>query len=322
MSRNDKLEQERHQLIKNLVEQFLSSTYEQQKIAAASQIAVTILRSRPLCRRFNGSPLTGVYQAIYLQAKEHLISHLNQQYALAQVGIKSDSKINLIGLSSAYLYQLQIKIFQEIIDDSWLKKMGLTAQNFEINSELRAYALTELIRAIKFSGRICRPHIQKFSPKLYQRLYEEAVNETLCYVCLNIDLYDPERGDRKFMNWVNFKLDKTILKCYEKYNRHAKFEIPDSENLDRAIQPTPAVDLTEILRTYIAQDPQGIFSATHIRNRPDANFTSISLAKFSGQSWENISLELDIPIGTLSSFYNRWCRRFAPLLDTELKQYL
>lgn len=322
MSRNDKFKQEKHQLVEELVEQLLSSSYEQQRIAAIEKIAVTILQSRPLCRRFNGTPLTGVYQAIYLQAKENLIAHLNQQYRQAQADIKSNSRVNLPGLSSVYLYELQTTIFKQIVNDFWLKKMGLAAQNFVVNSELRAYALTELIRAIKFSGRLCRPHLRKFSLGLYQTLYEEAIQETLCYVCLNIDLYDPERGDRKFMNWVNFKLDKTLLKCYERYSRYAKLEIPDSENLDRVVQPAPRVDLTEILRAYIAQDPQEIFGATYIRNRPDASFTNIALARFSDESWSQISQRLDIPIATLSSFYNRWCRRFAPLLDTELKQYL
>ena len=321
MSRKDRFRQERYQLVEQLVKRFLNSTCEQQRIAVANQIAVTILRSRPLCYRFNSTPLTGVYQAIYLQAKAKIASYLSQQYSLAQANIKSNNKLDLIELSPPYLYKLQTTIFSEIIDNDYLKEMGITAQKYAVNSDLRTYALTELIRAIEFSGRLCRPHIRKFSPQLYHVLYEEAMHETLCYVCLNIDLYDPERGNGKFMNWVNFKLDKTLLKCYEKYNRYAKFEIPSSQNLEKISQPTPHLDLTEILQEYLIRDPQAVFSTTHVRNRPDANFQQIALAKFSGQSWKQISEQLDIPIATLSSFYNRWCRRFSPLIDTELKKY-
>lgn len=322
MSRIDKFEQERHQLIEQLVEKLLNSRYEQ-RLAIIDRIAVTILRSRPLCRRFSGMPLTGVYQSIYLQAKAKLVDYLDRQYQKYNSipTNKRSSSINSLGLSCTCLYELQTTIFSEILDDNCLKKMGLAAQKFELNSALRTYALTELIRAIEFSGRLCRPHKSKFSPTLYQMLYEEAIHETLCYVCLNIDLYDPNRGDRKFMNWVNFKLDKSLLKCYEQYNRYAKFEIPSSPSLNRIIQPSAVIDLTELLREYLIEDPQGVFASTHIRNRPDANFTKIALAKFSGQSWEQISQQLDIPVATLSSFYNRWCRRFAPLLDTELKQH-
>ena len=69
------------------------------------------------------------------------------------------------------------------------------------------------------------------------------------------------------------------------------------------------------------KDPDKMFTTVYIRDRPDANFSNIALAKFSGLSWEQISQQLDIPIPTLSSFYNRWCRRFAPLLKTELKKH-
>jgi hypothetical protein len=321
MSRINKFEQEKHQLVEQLVRRLLAINNEGQKTSFINEIVVTILRSRPICHRFKGMPLTGVYQGIYLQAKEQLIHHLKMQINSAQSTQKSGIKIVLQSLSAVYLYKLQTQIFLKNLDDQQLKDMGLAAQNFSLNSELRTYALTELVKAIKFSGRLCRPHRSKFSPDLYQRLYDEAIAETLGYICLNIDLYDPNRGDKKFMNWVNYKLDKSLLKCYGQYHKYAKFEIPSSQNLEQIVQVAAAPDLTEILREYIIRDPDQIFSTTHIRNRPDANFTQVALAKFSGQSWEQISRKLDIPIPTLSSFYNRWCRRFTPLIDTELKQY-
>ncbi|MEY2857512.1 MAG: hypothetical protein RLZZ74_1824 [Cyanobacteriota bacterium] len=321
MSRINKFEQEKHQLVEQLVRRLLAINNEGQKTSFINEIVVTILRSRPICHRFKGMPLTGVYQGIYLQAKEQLIHHLKMQINSAQSTQKSGIKIVLQSLSAVYLYKLQTQIFLKNLDDQQLKDMGLAAQNFSLNSELRTYALTELVKAIKFSGRLCRPHRSKFSPDLYQRLYDEAIAETFGYICLNIDLYDPNRGDKKFMNWVNYKLDKSLLKCYGQYHKYAKFEIPSSQNLEQIVQVAAAPDLTEILREYIIRDPDQIFSTTHIRNRPDANFTQVALAKFSGQSWEQISRKLDIPIPTLSSFYNRWCRRFTPLIDTELKQY-
>ena len=322
MTRIDRLKQERQKHVEQLVQQLLSTNNSSQATTAIHQIAVTILRSRPLCRRFNGLPLTGIYLEIYLQGKESLTEQLNKIYEMARSERLEQSQIGLRKLEYDYLDELQKQIFKANLSDLQLKQMGLAAQNYPINSELRTYALTELIRAIKFSGRLCRPHVKKFSSNLYQKLYEDALTETLCYVCLNIDRYDPQRGDRKFMNWVNFKLDKSILKCYEAYYRYAKFEVPSSSQIEQIVQPANATDLTQMLREYLVRDPEGIFKATHIRDRPDANFTNIALAKFSGQSWSQISQELDIPVATLSSFYNRWCSRFKPLLNTELKQYL
>ena len=320
MSRIDKLKQERHLLIIRLVQKLLNVGSEQHKSIVINQIATIILRSRPFCRRFQNTPLQGIYLEIYLQVKEQLTAHLNKQSLLSQ-GDRQSAQKSLKQLQPAYLYELQSKLFKSTLGDRQLKEMGLAAQSFAVNSELRAYGLTELVKAIKFSGRLCKPHRQKFSPALFQILYEEAVTETLSYICLNIDLYDPNRGSQRFMNWVNFKLDKSVLKCYEKHSRYAKFEVPASQILEQIVQPNAAPDLTQILREYITRDPDRIFSTTHIRNRPDASFSKVALLKFSGQTWEQISQQLDIPIPTLSSFYNRWCCRFSPLLNTELKQY-
>lgn len=321
MNRINKFEQEKYQLLEQLVEEVLEINNYRQKTTAIKQIVAIILRSRPLCHRFKGMPLTGIYQQIYLQAKKELTYQIERQVDSVQNLPTGKQKARENYLSAACLYKLQRRIFHKNLDDRQLKNLGLSAQGYPLNSELRTYALTELIRAIKFSGRLCRPHQQKFSSHLYPVLYEDAIAETLGYVCLNIDLYDPLRGNQKFMNWVNFKLDKSLLKCYEKYHQYSKFEIPSSQNLDQVVQGTVAPDLTEILREYIIRDPDQIFQTTHIRNRPDANFTQVALAKFSGKSWEQISQELDIPVPTLSSFYNRWCRRFSPLIDTALKEY-
>ena len=321
MSRINKFERERHQLITQLLQQVTTLKDRQQKMSAINQIAAVILRSRPLCSRFKGTPLTGIYQEIYLQVKEQLKNHIYDHLFLLDSAADLNSGFNSKYLSPIYLCNLQTTLFQKNLNDQQLKKMGLAAQSFLVNSELRTYALNELVKAIKLSRRLCKPHAQKFSASLYSILYEEALNETLCYICLNIDLYDPDRGNKKFMNWVNFKLDKSILKCYEKRLKYSNFEIPSSESLEQIRQPVAAPDLTQILREYLTLDPEQIFRTTYIRNRPDASFSTIALAKFSGQSWEDISRQLKIPIPTLSSFYNRWCRRFTPLLNTELKKY-
>lgn len=313
MIASNEFERERHQLIQKLLARVQTMNDFRQQELIINQIAVIILRSRPLCRQFNGTPLKGVYQEIYDQAEENLLNHL-RQYLITSPNERQ--------IRPAYLYSLQKKIFQQLLNDTQLKKMGLTAQQYPVNSELRTYALTELIKAIKLSGRLSRPHASKFSTSLYQILYEEALAETLAYICLNIDLYDPNRGRGKFINWVNFKLDKLILKCYERHQKYAQYELPTYSDLEQIPQPTNTPDLLQVLRECLIQDPDRIFTTVYIRNRPDANFSSIALAKFSGQSWEEISQQLGIPIPTLSSFYNRWCRRFAPVLKTELKKYL
>jgi hypothetical protein len=311
---NNKLGQERADLLQQLLNQAQTTNNLKHQESVINQIAALVLRSRPLCRRFNGMPLTGVYQEIYDQVKQQLINHI--QHQLTQKTINSKQ------IQPNYLYAMQVQIFKQILDDNYLKKLGLSAQSHLINSELRAYALTELIKAIKLSERLCRPHINKFSHSLYLMLYEEALAETLAYVCLNIDLYDPNRGNKKFINWVNFKLDKFLLKCYGQYSKYTEHLLPSFDDLEQVSQPSVSLNLPQLLSQYIEQDPKQIFAKTHIRNRPDVNFSRIALAKFADQSWSDISQEVDIPIATLSSFYNRWCHRFTPLLEAELKKYI
>ena len=321
MTTYNEFEQSKYSFLEKLLDEARTITDYQQKDLVINQIVAIVLRSRPLSRRFNGTPLKGVYQEIYDRAKQDLLNSLRQY--LFDSRLKEKQKKNNIyeRLTPAYLYILQKQIFQQLLDDNQLKKMGLAAQKYSVNSELRTYALTELVRAIKLSGRLCRPHTSKFSPSLYSTLYEEALSETFAYVCLNIDLYDPERGNRKFMNWVNFKLDKQILKCYIDFQKYTKHEIYSFSELEQIRQPSKSPDLSQILKEYLIKDPNKVFTTAYIRNRPDANFSMIALAKFSGLSWEEISQQLNIPVPTLSSFYNRWCRRFAPLLKTELKKY-
>ncbi|MEM8827758.1 MAG: hypothetical protein AAGE96_00185 [Cyanobacteria bacterium P01_G01_bin.19] len=322
MTITNELERSRYQLLEKLIDEVLATKNRQQQNIIINQIVAIVLRSRPLCRRFNGTPLKGVYQEIYNSAQTDLCHSLNQLLFSDLISEKLWKYATCKQVNPRYLYQLQQQIFKNLLNDERLKKMGLTAQKYSVNSDLRTYALTELIRAIKLSGRLCRPHISKFSTNLYSALYEEAVSETFAYICLNIDLYDADRGNGKFMNWVNFKLDKLILKCYANHQKYANHEVYSFSGLEQIRQPSSSPELTQILREYLIQDPSKVFNAAHIRNRPDANFSNIALAKFSGLSWEQISNQLNIPIPTLSSFYNRWCRRFAPLLKTELMKHL
>jgi DNA-directed RNA polymerase specialized sigma24 family protein len=76
--------------------------------------------------------------------------------------------------------------------------------------------------------------------------------------------------------------------------------------------------LFERVRECLEEDVGNIFKQAHIRNRPDANFSAIALARFSGKSWEDISAEFGIPLPTLSRFFQRSCEKFR----SQFRQYL
>ena len=274
------------------------------------RIVDTILLMRPICRQFNGQPLDVVYQELYDLIEKQLLQEVSKE--LTQRNIN-----NLV--VSQWSKRIQDRVFKQVLDDEQLKKLGLAAQKHPPQSALRSHALTELIRAIQLSGRLCHPHKERFSAQFYQLLYEEAMIETLTYVCLNIDKYDPNRGNKKFMNWVNFRLDKLIFDCYRRFNYLPDNQLPSLQDIEEIYQKEKQPFLSELLYQYIEEDTDNVFKSTHIRNNSNANFQNIALARFAGNSWEQISEELDIAIPTLSSFFQRCCQKFASLLQKQLK---
>lgn len=302
----------RNQLIKQLlIEAQQQANLLVRRHAILVKIVDTILLMRPICRQFNGQPLDIVYQELYDLIKEHLLQEITKE--LTQFDVN-----NLV--ISKWSKQIQNQVFKQILDDKQLKKIAIVAQQYPPQSERRSHALTELIRAIQLSGRLCHPHKDRFLAQFYQLLYEEAMIETLTYVCLNIDKYDPNRGEGKFMNWVNFRLDKLIFDCYRRFNYLPDKQLPSLQNIEEIYQKEKQPLLSEVLYQYIEEDNNDVFKSTHIRNKQNANFQSIALARFSGQSWEQISEELDVAIPTLSSFFQRCCQKFASLLQQELQE--
>lgn len=296
------------------LEQLLTQAQRHSPQTEEWQLALThlvdeILRSRKICRPLGSQPLFGVYQEIYDQVRQQLMRDIGEklnQYNPKHMSVR------------AWISSLQNHAFRKILDDTQLRKLAIEAQQHPPYSELRQYALGELIEAIRLSGRLCHPHRGRFSPQFYDLLYDEAVNETLIYVCRKIDKYDPERGERRFMTWVNYRLDKVMLEVWYKFKEPNTLNLPSLTNFEEIVQQEESPSLFEIVRQCLEEDSGNIFKQAHIRKRPDANFSAIALARFSGKSWEDISEGFGIPLPTLSSFFQRCCEKFRP----NFQQYL
>ncbi|MBW4630392.1 MAG: hypothetical protein KME30_00375 [Iphinoe sp. HA4291-MV1] len=289
------------------MQQHAPQTEERQLVLA--QLVDEILRSRSLCRPLGNQPLVGVYQQIYQQVRQQLLLYVNEQlnqYNPKQMTVR------------VWTHNLRNQAFRKILDDVQLKSLALEAQRHPPHTELRQYALGELVEAIRLSLRLCHPHRESFSPQFYELLYDEAVNKTLTYVCQKIDNYDPGRGDGKFMNWVNFRLDRVLLQSYHEFKKHNTMSLPSLTNLEAFAQPEETHFMFENLHDYLEQDYDNVFKKAHIKNRPDANFSTIALARLSGESWQDISRDLGIPLPTLSSFFQRCCKNFRQ----KFRQYI
>ncbi|MEA5463738.1 hypothetical protein [Leptothoe sp. PORK10 BA2] len=266
-----------------------------------SELVDMMMRSRKVGRPPRGQPLAGIYKEICDRIRHQLTQLL--QDCIAKGLLQPDP---------TWGYQLRTQATQEALTDPLLKGLALEAQSQPHPSSLRQHALLQLVEAIRACGRLARPHRAKFTPSFYTLLYEEAVNRTLVYVCQKIDTYDPHRGQsQKFMNWVNFRLDRMVIECRRQFSDRNAQELPNLNDLERLSQPEPPSSLANDVRDYIANDPEDLFKSTHIRKRPDANFQTIALARFANQSWEEISTQLEIKIPTLSSFFQRCCDKFS-----------
>ncbi|MGD2180421.1 hypothetical protein [Lusitaniella coriacea] len=277
----------------------------EERESALSALVKHILRSRKVFRFCQGQPLWGIYEEVYQRLKVRLTEELNStidDYNLENPSVRewASNRLNIV--------------YRSAIDHALLKRLAIEAQNQEPGTELRQYALRELVGAIQVSGRLCHPHRGRWNPQFYELVYEETVNQTLIYVCQKIHLYNPNRGDGKFMNWVNFKLDKKFLDIAQQFRNSE--DLPNLSEIENIPTPEYPPSIANCIQQVIERDPDNLFTKTHIRGNQKATFKAIVLARLLGKSWEEISQELgEIPVATLSGFFYRCCKKFSYLFE-------
>lgn len=279
---------------------------ERQKVL--TQMVDEILRSRKICRTSRGQFLSGVYQEIYQEVQQQLLHDVDQAL---------DSYNGQRTPVREWGNTLRDSACKKILDDARLQKLALSAQQFKPQTEERDYALRELLEAIRLR-KLCRPHSNKIPANFYNLIYEEAVNKTLLYVCQKIDNYDPKKGKTgSLMTWVNFRLDKVVIEIWDEFLKSEN--TLSAEELGKLPTPQQEPSLSERMRECLEEDAENIFRREHMRERPDANFQVIALARISGKRWEEISAEFGgIKVAALSNFFQRGARKFAP----KFREYL
>ena len=189
-----------------------------------------------------------------------------------------------------------------------LENLALECKQHPPKSQARKVALTKLYKAIRQSDKLYCQDRYKFPPEVY----EEALQEVWIDVCRKIDNYDPAKGT--VMNWINRLLGwrfTDAIKRHTKKGRELYIDAPIEQPED-----TPLV--SEEVRQCIEEDPEGLFQQKHLKNCLEANFRSIALRRFAGESWEELEKTFGIQLSTLSKFYQRSIKYFVP----KFKEYL
>ncbi|BDA68819.1 hypothetical protein RIVM261_017670 [Rivularia sp. IAM M-261] len=193
--------------------------------------------------------------------------------------------------------------------DLELLKLALLAQQQPVKTIKRQLVLTRLVNEIKLSGRLCHPQRNQFSARLYEEIYNEALQELWLYICQNIHKYEPERAS--VIVWVNVLLERRFFReAIPKVLGKASVERMNLSELENTpyLEEPPA--LTEVLREYIENDPENLFKKEHIEKYPSATFQALAQRRFKGKSWKEIAAEFEVKIPTASSFYYRCIDKF------------
>lgn len=192
-----------------------------------------------------------------------------------------------------------------------LNRLAVEACQHPIKSRQRQLALTKIIQMLQ------QPGILKQSAGITQEQYLEARHNLSIYICEKIDNFDPQKGS--FLRWAqsNFKWRKRdVMWGAHQPNFDSLESLCDHDRNweeilgDRRFAVT-GDSLVDGFRKLIKDDPDHKFREAHIRNKPDVTFQIIVILKdIDGLTLKDISQKFDVPIPTLSSFYQRRIAEF------------
>ncbi|WP_096577776.1 hypothetical protein [Nostoc cycadae] len=206
--------------------------------------------------------------------------------------------------------------------DEELRNLVTQACGYPPRSPQRQKLLTQIIRLT--SGRLWR----ESTP-----YYQDALQQTWLYFCRNVcdgltgQTYDPTYGT--VVTWLNAYLKRRLQDFYLNHHREQALTVPlqvrqswssgNTETIDFTdnLQATPQVPpILENVETWAKTDADGELRSIHIKGRPDVTCQVLILKRLPPEvSWKELSEEFELPIPTLSSFYQRQClprlRKFA-----------
>ncbi|MBD2103155.1 sigma-70 family RNA polymerase sigma factor [Leptolyngbya sp. FACHB-261] len=201
-----------------------------------------------------------------------------------------------------------------------LHQLVITTCQEKPGSLKRSRGLTQLIRLVLRSGKLW---------KEYAPYYEDALQQTWLYFCRNLceattgEAYDPNRSS--ISTWLNAYL-KRRLQDYRIQTEQARRTQASSHGdaddlldpLDLLEAPADIPPILEATQRWAEYDATDELRRTHIQGHPRVNCQVLILRRLPPEtSWKDLSIEFNLPIPTLSSFYQRQClprlRKFGEL---------
>lgn len=195
--------------------------------------------------------------------------------------------------------------------DKKLNDLVQEVRQFPAGSPRRQRGLTQMIRLIKQSNRLWHENSD---------YYEDALQQTWLFFCRNVcegksgEAYNCDRGS--IITWLNHYLKWRLHDFREEANTRRKLMIQDNCHRETyspsVVESLPAPDdippILEQTRVWATQDLEGCLRQVHIQGNPNVSCQTLILRRLPPEtSWQDLSKEYDLPISTLSSFYQRQC---------------
>lgn len=168
--------------------------------------------------------------------------------------------------------------------------------------------------------------IRLISNKLWQEdtpYYQDALQQTWVYFCQNLcerntgEAYNPSHGS--VIAWLNTYLKQRLQDLYLEQIQQANpvsadahmlglSQVNETSNQDY-LKATPNVSsLLEDVMTWVETDPKNELRCIYIEDHPEITCQQLLRRRLPPvTSWKNLAAEFDLPISTLSSFYQRYC---------------
>lgn len=156
---------------------------------AIARIAAQILKSRQVGRSCKGQPLADIHLELVQAAEQQLQQCVEQTIATCNFQRTSPA---------TYTQSLRDQVFQAVLTQERLQQLALAVQQCQPRTEAWQYTIQELVNGLRCSGKLAR------LPGVTRDVYADVVNQTLLWVCQNIQNYDAERG--AFVSWVNYRM--------------------------------------------------------------------------------------------------------------------
>jgi RNA polymerase sigma factor (sigma-70 family) len=184
-------------------------------------------------------------------------------------------------------------------------------------------AKNRLITTIMQSGKLSKQGKWR-SLSNFEDIYNEALQQTFLEIWQKIDSYNPEYA---VMAWVNQIFNWRFQDLVSKEQKRGITNIPKEQgilkvrSLDELTKDIGnEEDISEVkqLKEIIEADPEQYLQNETIKGYPHVSLQVIILGLLDGQKWREISDELNVPLSSASSFYQRRLHKIIPYLQKYL----